>query len=1332
MNIIAGVRTAVVVAALALGAGGSAVAGDGFLTNFAHRCVFAFSGYDGAAPLTNFPALVRLVEGKGNFSYAECLAPDGRDVRFSLGNGIELPSECVAWNPSGTSEFWVRIPVLTSRTRLHVHWGHADAPIRDPAATVWDATYTGVWSLDDAGSVVKDSSLLGNHGGAVSDSARAAGVAGACRQFTNTGKDNVQLGHGTSPAVFRSSDFTYECWFKLAAYPSTYMTLMSHCAATWNDGRALYVTSAGKLGTYREGNASVDAVPMNEWHHALWTKHGTTWRLYLDGVYQGAKTSSNPAGATDTLCFELGHCRGSNAQCANTAYLDGSLDEARVSNRGRSADYARAVWLNVASNDVFLAVAPAGGVLAVVSDADLPPGTVFSPALGTHDPASEIDAAAPASVEQNGVKWTCTGWTLHGDGDAAASGGGNAVSTNWPAGCADAVLTWRWRRQYAVALSAGDGGSVSPAGTAWYDAGTNLAVLATPADASSAFYAWGGNCPTLEVFSASFTLPVDGPRELAAQFATAWYVRPEQDGYSDGNDGLSPDQAKCTVEGTLAAIAAAAAYPAVVLVDDGTYALTNAAGTYAATLAERVAIRSLNGPGGAVFDFGNVNKRRGFYLNHYGAVLDGLVFIRAKADDWNYYGVAVNAAKGHVRNCLVRNSTVGSSNDSMINLDGGWMKGTLFTGISRSGTGTGGWPFTVALPTLVEGCVVSNNTSHCGGRTAGVVRNSLFADNAGTGSGGGLILNGSGSLAQNCTFANNSLSSAGSYGGGVYGDSGNRLCLNCAFAGNSVPTAANGMDFYNVRLLNGLSAYADPVNGCVVGTPTFTDAEAGDYRPTGISATLDRGGYTPEAFVPGAVDVDGHPRVRNGVPDIGSHEYFPTGDEAFAVTVNADQLTGTDSLTVHFTAVVAGAEDFSCYWDFGDGGTSVAANPSHTFAPGYYTVKLAVTNNVTQEGRSFEQEDMVKVMPSLCYVRAVGESSPQEPYAYPETAANTLREAVLVGPRRIDVGEGLISAGSDSVVSYTLMDIAGRGPDKTVISGQRITLQVAGSSIRGLCVSGAPAAWNASAVNLSSGTMITNCLVAGCPSYNQGGIRLTGGAAFDCTVRNGTIQDPAQHSNAGIYMEGSSVIERCMVIANTGYGFRLEAVSPIIRNSLAYGNTHGGVYSTGAGRIENCTLVCNTNGTSALRAGGIHLDGSGTEIVNTVLCGNVGKTNAVTWINEETAVTNAVTAEVNVSVAPGGTASFSHCCAPELAAIASGTVTVDAGVTADPKFNFGAKASLPYWGLLNGSPCLNAGVEAEWMEDATDLVGEPRIRNRVPDIGAYEGELPGGTVIFVR
>ena len=52
--------------------------------------------------------------------------------------------------------------------------------------------------------------------------------------------------------------------------------------------------------------------------------------------------------------------------------------------------------------------------------------------------------------------------------------------------------------------------------------------------------------------------------------------------------------------------------------------------------------------------------------------------------------------------------------------------------------------------------------------------------------------------------------------------------------------------------------------------------------------------------------------------------------------------SGAAPLTVQFTNQTTGNAT-SYRWIFGDGGSSTAANPSHTFAAGTYTVTLTAT-----------------------------------------------------------------------------------------------------------------------------------------------------------------------------------------------------------------------------------------------------------------------------------------------------------------------------------------------------------------------------------------------------
>lgn len=71
-----------------------------------------------------------------------------------------------------------------------------------------------------------------------------------------------------------------------------------------------------------------------------------------------------------------------------------------------------------------------------------------------------------------------------------------------------------------------------------------------------------------------------------------------------------------------------------------------------------------------------------------------------------------------------------------------------------------------------------------------------------------------------------------------------------------------------------------------------------------------------------------------------------------AFATSPDPATGTVPLQVQFTdqSTAPGSSIASRAWSFGDGGTSTAANPSHTYtAPGVYTARLTVTNAAGQQ-----------------------------------------------------------------------------------------------------------------------------------------------------------------------------------------------------------------------------------------------------------------------------------------------------------------------------------------------------------------------------------------------
>ena len=1307
---------------------GAALAGEDF-SQYAHKAYITFSGYEGEATLTNFPALVRIAEGVGGFSYADCALANGQDVRFTLGDGAELPSEVVKWDAQGTSEFWVNVPVLTASTRIMVFWGNAGAKARPLEALPWSKDYKVVYGMNETTALMKDSSVYGAHGMISADARAVPGLVGGSRGFDGTAQNGSMIGQLERTLIRPEKSVSWEFWFKQDVRSSSMRPMLTYDISNYNQGMLFLLTSGGKVEVKFGANGFNDItsseVSAAEWHHVLFTHDNGTraYCLYVDGAQSKAGTmTQNWFADSQNITFRAAYSTCPNTNFGSyTKYFDGELDEIRISAGVRNADYAKAVFMNAASNDVFQVIEA-------------------EPAVAT-----EIAVAGEAAAEVGeGIRYVADGEPkLFADGVEVSGVLANAKHV---------VTLTPMKKQYKVTVAADAGGSVSPALTdEWKDAGTIIDVEATPADATKAFYAWDGNCPTLEVFTASFKLPVDRPRTLTAQFGTAWYVKTAENGGDDAADGLSSATAKATLGACYSAMVAAADWPAVMQVDEGTYSMRASGNDIEVTAANPIAIRSLKGAEVTKLNQGWVNKQHCICLNHIGSVIDGFTFYNGYGCDWNVAGVYLQHVKGHVQNCIFSGPTLNINNCSGVqsgtSKDGtssiGWFRNCVFrNGSYNSGSGSYfGAPVNVG-GCIVDSCVFTNNVGCKTIRmTDAIVRNCLFADNtskqASYGDGGGLYLNGA-SMVENCTFINNK---AEYRGGAMYGTA---VAVNCAFGGNKATVSSNGADLFGtgVRTLNCLSAnFTDDelVNGNKLGVPTFADAENRDFRPTGVSPSVNAGAYTLAAYAIGATDLDGSNRV-NQVVDIGCYEYVPSGDEPLAVNVLADVQSGVDALTVAFSAMVSGSDDVSYAWDFGDGTTSTEASPTHHYDhAGYFTVALTVTDNAdgTRTATFADGRDMIKIKPTTCYVRKGGESTPVEPYATPETAANDVYTAFLVGSRKIDVGEGDIPMGSSFTIERAL-EIRGKGREVTRIDesgGKRLVVANADVVIADLMLrNDQGGGWNEGLLRLSADALVTNCVFSDFYTANGHIVYLSAGRLVDCVVRNSSNYT-AQPLGIGILGGGVQVIG--CVVSNldqkiTSYDSRYGDVNgigilvhgtysptPIIRNCLIadnHGTAFSEAYTNGVGAgiclwgkatVENCTIVSNV--VNYGKGAGLHT-ASGAGITNVIVWGN-----SIVHRDEIEGAVDNVTGVRSV---------LSHCCAPEL--------TNEVGcVTVDPLFNLGQKAKLPYWSLLGASPCRNAGVKAEWMEGATDLYGNPRLRGR-PDIGCFENPFGLGTVLLLK
>ena len=224
------------------------------------------------------------------------------------------------------------------------------------------------------------------------------------------------------------------------------------------------------------------------------------------------------------------------------------------------------------------------------------------------------------------------------------------------------------------------------------------------------------------------------------------------------------------------------------------------------------------------------------------------------------------------------------------------------------------------------------------------------------------------------------------------------------------------------------------------------------------------------------------------------------------------------------------------------------------------------------------------------------------------------------------------------------------------------------------------------------GSILDNVISRNSADYGSGG----GMAACGGTIRGNTISQNGASSGGGLWV-CSGAIENNVIAGNLArvHAGGLELCNGIIRNNLIVGNIvgvmggyGGGLYKCGA-TVQNNTIC----GNSAWQGGG--LAACWGEITNCIVWGNTA-----TWRDPELSESSFPT----------------YSCIQDWKHVEAGNISED------PRF-----ADSDYR-LLPTSPCIDAGMNQDWMWEATDLDGNPRIFrggiSQTVDMGAYESTVP--------
>ncbi|MCX6992091.1 MAG: hypothetical protein NT011_02995 [Kiritimatiellaeota bacterium] len=275
---------------------------------------------------------------------------------------------------------------------------------------------------------------------------------------------------------------------------------------------------------------------------------------------------------------------------------------------------------------------------------------------------------------------------------------------------------------------------------------------------------------------------------------------------------------------------------------------------------------------------------------------------------------------------------------------------------------------------------------------------------------------------------------------------------------------------------------------------------------------------------------------------------------------------------------------------------------------------------------------------------------------------------------------------------------------------------------------------------------VWNCTISGNSAYKSGGGIITISGSGNWRIANCTISgNSASTEGGGITARGeSTIISNCWIVSNRGSGGASGAGIILnngaeCHNSFIMGNASdttvwnegGGVRIFGGGLLRNCLIANNI----ARYGGGVAVYDALSRIQNCTIVSNyvsvswgglyVGRTNVATKV-ENTIIWGNSSADTYsnwfITANVGAVSTFSNCCTSPKFYNAYGNLTDVNTITNDPRL-----ISTTDFRLQSSSPCINAGANRAWMENALDVYGNRRIDNfrKTVDIGAYEYLSPG-------
>jgi len=347
-----------------------------------------------SSDLTDFPALISFTHS----DLTQTTETDGTDIVFTASDGTtELAYEIERFDQStGEVIAWVKIPTVSAseNTDIYIYY---KGTATSSSSGVWDSNYKLIWHLNQTStgevrefSDVSDTGNDGTGGGTGSitqDADRRPTRVEAKIGYGQSFDGPTQSGSGQGSGDFiwsqdvsnwpgnngntSDNDITVEFWAKIddGHANENQMDFFGYFASGQDNEFTLFKVASLNLNV--KGSlldSDVDATTSDWTHLMIVYDPGGTSKIYQDGeLAEPVDGTSGNKGQRHNGEFVLGGEIDDGPCCNVNNELQGDLDEFRVSNTVRSADWAAASYANQNDPSSFLTIGPEGPLTVTIT-----------------------------------------------------------------------------------------------------------------------------------------------------------------------------------------------------------------------------------------------------------------------------------------------------------------------------------------------------------------------------------------------------------------------------------------------------------------------------------------------------------------------------------------------------------------------------------------------------------------------------------------------------------------------------------------------------------------------------------------------------------------------------------------------------------------------------------------------------------------------------------------------------------------------------------------------------------------------------------------------------